>query len=176
MLKTCSPCGHLNPNFKGGHNEACPACGTIYAPAPFTFAQPGEPNGATLPSGNTAPAPTARQKITTAIAVAILVLGLVAMCTQKSTPPTFGEAAAFGLCRDAIRAVSKDPDKAEIPVINNASPGGTEFYFAWGQSTQQLRLRNGLGIDVPASASCVVNAASRSVTSLSLNDKTLIGT
>lgn len=175
MLRTCQKCSYANPSARGGAAETCPECSTAYDPTTFVFAQRSASSGDGVAPANPATVATARQKITSVIAVVILAAGLLAMWTHESKPPVFGEAAAFGLCRDAIRAVAKDPDRAEIPVVGNASSGGAEFYFAWGVSTQHLRLRNGLGLEVPASGSCIVNASTKTVTSLTLNGKTVIG-
>ena len=78
---------------------------------------------------------------------------------------------AYYICQQAIKYVSKDPDNAEIPYVQNFG-SGDEYYFAWGRDTKHLRLKNGLGLDVAASASCIVNKGK--ITQLTIDGKTII--
>lgn len=80
---------------------------------------------------------------------------------------------ALLLCQNALKRVSRDPEKATIPYVED-SGRGTESYFAWGPSTKMARMRNGLGLEVAASASCIVDRANKKITALTLDGKTII--
>lgn len=77
------------------------------------------------------------------------------------------------MCQMALKKISRDPEKAEIPVVQNFG-SETEFYFAWGSSTKMVRMRNGLGLEVAGSASCVVDKATKRFTSLTLNGESIL--
>ena len=81
--------------------------------------------------------------------------------------------AAQVTCELAIKRLSLDPETAEVPFVNGADISG-EFSFSWGASTKNIRMRNGLGLDVPASASCSVNKQTGMITFLTLNGETII--
>lgn len=104
-------------------------------------------------------------------------LGLFGAPSETSSravaSPAFGATAALGLCRETIKLYTKDPEKADIPYVPNMG-SGSEFYFAWGNSTKYTRMRNGLGLEVPVAASCTVDANTRKITSLSIDSKTVI--
>lgn len=80
---------------------------------------------------------------------------------------------ALGMCQAALKKISKDPEKADIPYVPNMG-SGQEFYFAWGGQTKMVRMRNGLGIEVAGSASCIVDGKSGRIVSLTLNGKTIL--
>ena len=103
-----------------------------------------------------------------AVAVAGLVLAGCGAREEK-----FGHAQALTMCQMTLKKVSRDPEKAEIPYVPNYG-SETEFYYAWGASTKMARMRNGLGLEVAASASCIVDKATKRITTLTLNGETLI--
>lgn len=124
-----------------------------------------------VPALNTNPA------VLAIMGLAFVVFGAVLYVYTSSEPQVkenkFSTADAFFMCKSALKMVSRDPEKAEIPWVENYG-GATEYYFAWGASTRMLRMRNGLGLEVAASASCFVDKATRKITILSLNGETLI--
>lgn len=85
----------------------------------------------------------------------------------------FSESTGLSLCKQAIRLVSRDPDKAEIPY---ATPSriGPDYVYTWTPGVNTIRLRNGLGLDVPASARCAVNAALGQISKLDVNGNTIV--
>jgi len=80
---------------------------------------------------------------------------------------------ALSLCKQAIRLVSRDPDKAEIPYVA-PSRIGSDYVYTWTPGVNTIRLRNGLGLDVPASARCAVNAALGQISKLDVNGNTIV--
>lgn len=103
------------------------------------------------------------------LGIAILaVIGAFMFANRDRTPAPLGEAAALTMCTQAIRWHLRDPDGADIPFVNSFGQKG-EFYFAWGASTRYMRVRNGLGLEVPASGYCIVDATTERITRLSLN-------
>lgn len=95
--------------------------------------------------------------------------------SKKSTAPdnAYTVAQAFTLCQLAIKTYSRDPDTAEIPYVENYASKPSEYYFAWGAGTQHIRIRNGLGLDVPVSAACIVDANTKAIVQLSINGQTI---
>lgn len=83
------------------------------------------------------------------------------------------ESKAMSLCKQAIRLVSRDPDKAEIPYVS-PSRIGPDYVYTWTPGVNTIRLRNGLGLDVPASARCAVNAALGQISKLDVNGNTIV--
>lgn len=86
---------------------------------------------------------------------------------------TLDFAEALTMCQMALKRAARDPDNANIPYVPDHG-SGDEFYFAWGGSTKMVRMRNGLGLDVAASASCIVSKSQRRITSLTLNGQSLL--
>lgn len=136
---------------------------------------------ATTSSSVDTPAPQAgAAKIDTGIAKMILVTGVLILCAfvlfscvSRKPKEDFSSSAALAICQTALKQVSRDPEKAEIPYVPNHGTGG-EFYYAWGASTKMARMRNGLGLEVAASASCIVDKTTKRITSLTLNGENLI--
>lgn len=108
------------------------------------------------------------------VAAAMIIGGVMIVNRGKSSAPAeFGWNAALTMCQSTLRKVSRDPDNADVPYVPDHG-SGDEFYFAWGASTKMARMRNGLGLEVPASASCIVSKSQKRITSLTLNGKTII--
>jgi hypothetical protein len=108
------------------------------------------------------------------------ILGLVAVggffywqATDTPEPRPFHRLDALAMCQQAIAGYAIDKDKAEVPPVGHIESGG-EYIFSWGASTKHARMRNGLGIDAPVSASCAVNASTRAITALTIDGKTVI--
>lgn len=80
---------------------------------------------------------------------------------------------ALSQCQWTLKKLSRDPDTAEVPYVENFGSKG-EYYFAWGAETKYARMRNGLGLEVPISASCIVNAVTKKITQLTFDGKTII--
>lgn len=111
------------------------------------------------------------------VVASALLVGFLYSCIDRASKPTppkaFGAAEALTLCQNAFRAVVLDPDRAEFPYVPS-SVSGDEIMFSWGAGTRMMRMRNGLGLDVPASGYCAVSKTTKRVTALTLNAKTLI--
>lgn len=76
-------------------------------------------------------------------------------------------------CQRAIKSASRDPETANIP---NVSPmqGGGDWRFLWAPHTEQVRMRNGLGLDVAVDAFCVVDEDTGKIKLLTLDGKQLV--
>lgn len=116
----------------------------------------------------------------------ILTLGIAAAIgscvfggsSKKSAPAhpvstDISDSRALSLCKQAIRLASRDPDKAEIPYARS-SRVGPDWVFYWSPGSNGIRLRNGLGLDVPANARCAVNAATGQLSKLDVNGNTIV--
>lgn len=107
-----------------------------------------------------------------------VVAGFVAYsCTSSDSPPggttSVSESRGLSTCKEAIRIASKDPDRAEIPYAK-AESVGPEYVYTWINGVNTIRLRNGLGLDTPASATCAIGKASGKVNKLTVNGTTFI--
>ncbi|NOR71613.1 MAG: hypothetical protein GQ532_18320 [Methylomarinum sp.] len=89
-----------------------------------------------------------------------------------STAPSFTWNNALVQCQMAIKNYSRDPDTAEVPFVSNIGAGDW-YRFSWGRSTSFIRMRNGLGLEVPVTADCEVDGATKRITSLTINEKSI---
>lgn len=100
--------------------------------------------------------------------------GFLAFCSGKpDTSKGMRESDALLMCQMALKKISRDPEKADIPYVDDQGKG-TEYYYAWGNSTKLVRMRNGLGLEVAATASCTVDGKTQRITSLTLDGKTIL--
>ncbi len=83
---------------------------------------------------------------------------------------SFTESDALYLCQQAIKSVMKDPERTKVPYVQNFGTD-TEYSFGWGRSTSLVRTRNGIGNEVPATASCTVSKTAEKVNSFTVNGK-----
>lgn len=124
------------------------------------------------PSGNT----RTRTENPPITPVTVAIIGMAMACglsACSSKPHEFDKMDAIMMCRDAITARARDPDKVEIPTVDDFG-NSHEYYFAWGASSKRIRMRNGLGMEMPVTASCIVNRKTKRITSLTINGETLI--
>jgi DNA-directed RNA polymerase subunit RPC12/RpoP len=153
-LTNCSDCGREISDSA----VACPGCGN---PIPIAIK---------------ASKPEASSKTIFVAAASIgLMIFVASSCTggrgaDTSKTQSMGSTEALTMCQFALKKISIDPDKADIPYVSGQE-SGDDLYFAWGQSTKMARMRNGLGLDVAATASCIVSKSQRKITSLTLNGK-----
>lgn len=107
----------------------------------------------------------------------IATVALIGSCmfggSGSSSSNGISSARGLTLCKEAIRLVSRDPDKADIP-YTASSKVGPDLVYTWTNGTNTIRLRNGFGLEVPASARCSVNAALGKISSLTVNGNTII--
>jgi hypothetical protein len=115
------------------------------------------------------------------LSTAVMVIFLIRCQMQEyegkpaNQPKALQSYEALTMCQFAIKRLSRDPDTAEIPYVDNLGGSvGTEYYFAWGAGTKYARMRNGLGLEVPVSASCIVDATTKKITQLIFDGKTII--
>ena len=117
---------------------------------------------------------SAKGRLILICAIPIVVAALVVTLGNSGhLTRSYGEFDALALCKSTIKLAARDPDKADIPSIRG-SRGGDSYFFEWGHVSQHLRLRNGLGLEVAATAMCIVDAQTQSITHLMLDGKTLI--
>lgn len=80
---------------------------------------------------------------------------------------------ALRQCQHAIKAASRDPETAVVPAIE-AMSGGADHRFLWNQSSRMVRLKNGLGLEVPATAVCVVGEDGARIKMLTVDGVALV--
>lgn len=85
----------------------------------------------------------------------------------------FDSVNALVMCQQMLANVSKYPDKADIPYVDNQGTGDG-FAFSWGRSTKHMMWMNGLGQMVPTSGFCLVSKSERKIKALSVNGKTIL--
>lgn len=104
----------------------------------------------------------------------LLMLGALSMCVGGDDKPAqFGHVDALVMCQTALKSAARDPENADIPYVDNLGKAD-EYVYAWGGQTKMARMRNGLGLEVAASASCIVDGRAKRITSLTLNGRALI--
>lgn len=79
---------------------------------------------------------------------------------------------ALTICQYAIKGSMIDSKNTDIPYVES-NGGGSEYCFSWGAGTKSIRTRNGLGLEIPASASCIVDKRSRNISQLTINGKSV---
>lgn len=110
---------------------------------------------------------------TRTLAHAMLFFALATLSGCNSKPHEFDTVDALVLCKEALTNVARDPGSVDIPNVPDFGSKG-EYYFAWGASTKRIHMRNGLGLPVAVTASCIVNHTQKRIISLTLNGETLI--
>ena len=107
-----------------------------------------------------------------AVAAAFVAYSCVSAGSDANGPMKETKALAF--CREAIRTFAKDPSNAKVPSAGATTYGETH-HFTWAIGKNEVRLRNGFGMEIPASVSCSVNFMTRKVTSLTINGERVFG-
>lgn len=92
--------------------------------------------------------------------------------STNAAPDIMSSASAQVLCEIAIKRLSRDPEKAEVPYVSDIG-SGTTSHFSWSTNTKLTRMRNGLGLEVGTPASCTVDRANKKITSLAFDGKQL---
>lgn len=151
---------------------ACPHCG---APAEARAAvSEREKYAATFPDQDKRPTSPWPAIISLSI-LTVIAVSCVNMRKDSGAPAaaSFDWNDALTMCQFALKKASRDPEKAEVPYVANQG-SGDNYHFAWGASTKMARMRNGLGLEVAATASCTVSGSQKRITSLVLDGNTLI--
>jgi hypothetical protein len=76
-------------------------------------------------------------------------------------------------CQRAIKRASRDPESANVPAVSPLKEGA-DWRFLWSPNTQQVRVRNGLGLEVAVGAFCVVDEVTGNIKLLTLDGVQLI--
>ncbi|WP_109790952.1 zinc ribbon domain-containing protein [Acidovorax sp. GW101-3H11] len=145
--------------------SACPGCG-----APVVLQKPIDE-----PAASAKPSPSIGILLVAAVSVGMMAFVVVSCVGGKDDTKSADEFTwndALTLCQMSLKNASRDPEKADVPYVENFGKGD-EFYYAWGPSTKMARMRNGLGIEVATTASCVVSKSQKRITSLTLDGKTI---
>jgi len=153
-LTRCSECqGQVSE-----HAAACPACGAPVRRTAKAAMAPAVPWWQWVLFG-------------------LLVAGGVATCvTDKTQPPAeagLSDGDAAYLCAQAIRAASRDAERAEVPTVLPVRSAGS-VVFTWANNTRLLRLRNGLGQEVAATGVCIVDRSGGRIQQLVVDGERLI--
>lgn len=98
-----------------------------------------------------------------------VVLAVATPSANLGEEQAFGPREAFALCADTLRGAASGR-QASVPWVQDRGGRG-EHYFAW-PSGAGLQLQRG-GQMVDASASCIVDAASRRVVQLTVDEVSL---
>lgn len=93
---------------------------------------------------------------------------------QKPVPKMLTHPEALTMCQIAVKRTARDPETAKVPYVDNYGKG-SEFYYAWGRETKFARMKNGLGLEVPVSASCTIDGVYKRITALTVDGKSIIG-
>lgn len=121
-------------------------------------------------------APPKKSNLGTLLISAVVIGFVVYACSSTSNSTkssTSSEMKGLFSCQQAIRMSATDPDKADIPYAEPRSVG-SDYTYTWTNGANTIRLRNGLGIDTPASATCTVSKESGLVRILTINGRTVL--
>lgn len=91
---------------------------------------------------------------------------------STAAPTEMSFAQALTKCQYAIKDMSKDPESAEVPYVEDFG-SGNEYYFAWGAQTKPVRMTNSFGAMLSAGASCTVNKSTGKIAAISLDGKSV---
>lgn len=109
--------------------------------------------------------------------ITLIVLGIAQSCSKDKPAARegsgFDDMDALFMCQRALKAASRDPEKADVPYVPNKG-SSAEAYFVWNGATKLARMRNGLGLEVGVSASCTVSMGPRRINSLTLDGKSIL--
>lgn len=83
------------------------------------------------------------------------------------------EGSALMNCKRALKQIARDPETASIPDVPPLK-GGSDWRFLWAPNTQQVRMRNGLGLEVAVGAFCVVDEGTGKIKLLTLDGQQFI--
>lgn len=83
------------------------------------------------------------------------------------------ELEASTICGMAIKKLSRDPEMAKVPYVQGINTG-TEIQFIWDSSSEMLRLRNGLGLEVATTGLCSVDLSTEEITYLEVEGQVFI--
>lgn len=92
---------------------------------------------------------------------------------KQAAARSFGLVEASVMCRQAIRLVSRDPERATVPMVDGYTTK-EEFAFVWGPATKLARLHNGLSLEVGVSAACTADRQTGKINSLVVNGSKII--
>jgi DNA-directed RNA polymerase subunit RPC12/RpoP len=115
------------------------------------------------------------------IAGAVIVAAIAGALSLAKSPNGSGSGSADSfdwndalvMCQHALKRISRDPEKANVPYVENKGTGDN-YLFVWGPSTKMARMRNGLGLEVATSASCRVSHSEKRITALILDGKEVL--
>lgn len=162
-LINCNECGKQISD----QASSCPHCGAPVA------GNPAAPSvAATSLAAETVKNPSTFKYILYGTFVVVVAISCMSGGKTSNTPREFNANEAIFLCQHAIKQVSRDPEKAEVPLVSNVG-SGDEYVFVWGPQTKLTRLRNGLGLEVGVPAVCKVSHTKKNMTSLSVDGKTI---
>lgn len=108
------------------------------------------------------------------LSLIIVPIGLgIAFSERKPSERVFNHVDALTMCQIAIKRAARDQETAKVPYVENQGES-PYFFYIWNDRTKPARMRNGLGLEVPVSASCVVDGTSKKITSLIVGEDVLI--
>lgn len=81
---------------------------------------------------------------------------------------------ALRLCQKTITQAARDPETAVVPDVGWMK-GGVDWRFSWNQNSRLVRMKSGLGLEVGATALCVVDEAAGHIKLLVVDGVQLIG-
>jgi predicted nucleic acid-binding Zn-ribbon protein len=184
MNMTCRKCGHQHAGV-GAPATECPACGAVYAKVEALAAQGGkirrrgvaeEFDDELRAKARTSEAAATTSRAIMQVAAGGFILAAAALMlwpkakdadAQAHERERLQEGQALSRCVDAMRALAKDPASADIPSVPARRLNNT-YAFEWGRSTMLMRMRNGLGLEVPAEGACVIESTSLQVISANI--------
>lgn len=154
----CPNCRNINPRGQA----ICLACQADLTIAPVVVA-------------NEAPNHGPFQHFIGALVILLLVAFGVHWCANsggnRSGPDSLRSSRALLHCQKAIKAVAANPSAAKIPGVS-VDESALEFRYVWRHGGG-LRLQNGFGALMDASATCVISKSTRKITELTIDGRRL---
>jgi ribosomal protein L28 len=189
-IRACKQCRHeqVIADITAMSSLICPNCGLPYKPAVT------DPETMRRVRANLSAVKSTRKKEATKIKInnlwfeklfdfALIIFGvllfgvLVTYCSTPNNRANQAESnnavAALTMCQAAMKSLSKDPETANIPYVEQTFIKG-EYLISWGQSTKFMRMRNGFGMEIPVSGYCIVSGSPQKIIQLSFDGKSII--
>lgn len=161
---SCPKCENINP----AGQATCLACKADLSP-PAALASPGKK-----------PSALVEGIVTLAVIILPVVLVVKVMSWWSSEPEPkprttqtrpLSQSMALLHCQRAIKSVATNPSAARIPAVG-VDESGAQFRYVWRHGGG-LRLQNGFGALMDASATCVISKSTRKITELTIDGRRL---
>lgn len=111
----------------------------------------------------------------TYLAIAFVATFVIYQLVGPKNPRELAQYEALTMCQSTIKYTAIDPDMTDVPYVNAVEPSIGDYLFIWNSSSHYARMRNGLGLEVPVTALCKVDIATKRIVTLLVGSQQIIG-